>query len=467
MIPDGSNSTRSRSPLQKIAQTFNPYTPETLVRDGVSAVRIEESSAKRLAARLVTVVFVIFLIWAVTAPLDQGTVVPGTVVVLGQRKAVQHPSGGVVEEIRVREGDEVQQGDVLLRINPLNVDANLRQAENDFISALAIYSRLLAERLDSPSITWDPELLALAKIPQALEARQLQQALFRSRRAEYKDQREILSRQGEGLQQQLRDKQHILELRKVQMAPIAADAKSMRELAEAGFVPRLQANSAERADLDAQIGFTTLQAEISSLKVSIAAIELELSKLAAAYNKQVDAELSEAQKSKETLRARVISLRFDQSLTSVRSPASGIVVGLKAHTVGGVISAGQVLMEVVPKERKLIVEAAIPPDKIDKVSVGLETDLRFTAFNQNTTPVVLGRVALVGADRLPPSPPLFPHEYFLSQIEVTPEGQRRLGELAVVPGMPVEVIIKRGERTFMTYLLKPLADRLAISFTEK
>jgi membrane fusion protein, protease secretion system len=448
------------------ANSFNPYIPEDLKKDGMEPVRIEESQVKRQSGKVVMVAFSIFVVWAVTAPLDQGVVVSGTVVVQGSRKAVQHPSGGVVSEILVREGDEVIEGDVVLKINPLNVDANLLQAENEFINALATYSRLLAERLDQKTITWDTELLAMDKKAQVKEAMILQTALFSSRRAEYLGQRDILLRQAQGLREQFQDKQEILRLRESQIGAINEDAQSMRKLASDGFVPRTNANNAERSSVEAQIGLTNLQAEMSTIRTSLASNELELSKIKSAFNRQVDTELNEAQKSKEGLRAKVLSLRFDQSLSNVRAPTSGVVVALKAHTVGGVITGGQVLMEIVPKEQKLIVEAAVPPQMIDKVSVGMLTDLRFTAFNTLTTPVIPGVVQLVGADRLPPLPPLFPQEYFLAQIETTSEGQQLLREKSIVAGMPVEVVVKSGERTFVSYLLKPLTDRLAAAFKD-
>ena len=452
--------------LSRWANSFNPYIPEDLKKDGMEPVRIEESQVKRQSGKVVMVAFTIFVVWAVTAPLDQGIVVQGTVVVQGSRKAVQHPSGGVVSELLVREGDEVLEGDVLLKINPLNVDANLLQAENEFINALATYSRLLAERLDQKAITWDTELLAMGKSAQVKEAMILQNALFSSRRSEYAGQRNILLRQAQGLREQLQDKQKILTLRESQIGAITEDAQSMRKLASDGFVPRTNANTAERSSVDAQIGLTSLQAEMSTIQTSLASNELELSKIKSAFNREVDTELNEAQKSKEGLRAKVLSLRFDQSLSNVRAPTSGVVVALKAHTVGGVITGGQVLMEIVPKEQKLIVEAAVPPQMIDKISVGLSTDLRFTAFNTITTPVVPGVVKLVGADRLPPLPPLFPQEYFLAQIETTAESQQLLREKSIVAGMPVEVVVKSGERTFVSYLLKPLTDRLAAAFKD-
>jgi protease secretion system membrane fusion protein len=452
--------------LNQWAKSFNPYIPEDLKKDGMEPVRIEEAQVKRQSGKVVMVAFAIFVVWAVTAPLDQGVLVQGTVVVQGSRKAVQHPSGGVVSEILVREGDEVLEGDVVLKINPLNVDANLLQAENEFINALASYSRLLAERLDQKTIAWDTELLAMGQKAQVKEAMILQSALFSSRRSEFIGQRDILLRQAQGLREQLQDKKEILKLKESQIGAITEDAQSMRKLASDGFVPRTNANNAERSSVEAQIGLTSLQAEMSTIKTSLASNELELSKIKSAFNRQVDTELNEAQKSKEGLRAKVLSLRFDQSLSNVRAPTAGVVVALKAHTVGGVITGGQVLMEIVPKVQKLIVEAAVPPEMIDKVSVGMLTDLRFTAFSTLTTPVVPGLVKLVGADRLPPLPPLFPKEYFLAQIETTSEGQQLLREKNIVAGMPVEVVVKSGERTFMSYLFKPLTDRFAAAFKD-
>jgi protease secretion system membrane fusion protein len=447
-------------------KSFNPYIPEDLKKEGMEPVRIEEAQVKRQSGKVVIVVFLAFLIWAFTALLDQGVVLSGTVVVQGNRKAVQHPSGGVVSQILVREGDEVHEGDVVVKINPLNVDANLLQAENEFINVLTTYSRLLAERLDEKNIKWDAELLAMDKKAQVKEAMILQLALFSSRRSEYTGQRDILLRQAQGLREQIQDKQQILRLRESQIGSITEDAESMRKLAVDGFVPRTNANNAERSSVEAQIGLTSMQGEISTIKTSLAANELELIKIKSSYNRQLDTELNDAQKAKEGLRAKVLSLRFDQSLSNVKAPTSGVVVALKAHTVGGVITGGQVLMEIVPKEQKLIIEAAVPPEMIDKVSVGMVTDMRFTAFSAFTTPVIPGVVKLVGADRLPPLPPLFPGEYFLAQIGTTAEGQKLLRAKEIVAGMPVEVVIKSGERTFMSYIFKPLIDRFSASFKD-
>jgi protease secretion system membrane fusion protein len=452
--------------LSEWAKSFNPYVPEDLTKDGIEPVKIEESSIKKQAGKVVFVTFAIFFVWSVVAPIDSGIVVNGKVVVMGSRKSVQHPSGGVVEEILVHEGALVKQGDVLVRVNPLNIDANLRQAEYEYINAAAAYSRLLAERSGSDTIVWDTELREFGQNDQVAEAQRLQFAMFHSRRAEMSDQRDILLEKDRGLHQQLKAQEMVLQLRQSQMAPIIDDAQSMRKLAADGFVPRSQANQAERSSSEAQASIATLRSDIASIRTSIASNQLELSKLKAAFMKEVDAQLSETQKARETVHAKVASLRFDQSHSNLKAPTNGTVVGLKVHTVGGVITGGQVLMEIVPAEQTLIAEAAVPPYLIDKVSVGMATDMRFSAFNSNTTPVVPGVVRLVGADRLPPNPPQFPEEYYLIQVETTEAARHMLAGKNILPGMPVEVIVKAGERSFMNYLLKPLLDRFARSFKE-
>lgn len=449
------------------AKSFNPYVPEDLDRkDGIEPVRIEESAVKKQSGKVIFVAFAAFLLWAFTAPLDSGAVVSGTVVVQGSRKAVQHPSGGVVERILVKEGDKVTQGDVVLQINPLNIDANLRQAEYEFIQTLAAYSRLLTERSGARAIAWDTDLDAFAGHPQVAEAKRLQSELFQSRQREIAAAKTLFAQKEAGLRQQLGEKQRILALRGTQVAPIEQDAQSVRRLADGGYVPRSRANEAERSAVEAQASIIAMQADIANLRVELSNIQLELNKAQIAFERATDAELSEVQKRKETLRANVDSLRFDQSLTSLRAPATGTIVGLKAHTEGGVIGGGQVLMEIVPDDEPLIVEAAVPPSLIDKVRVGMSTDMRFSAFNKITTPVVPGMVRLVGADRLPPQPPRFPEEHFLVKIETTPEGLALLADNQIVAGMPVEVIVKGGERSFMSYMLKPLTDRFARSFKE-
>jgi protease secretion system membrane fusion protein len=188
-----------------------------------------------------------------------------------------------------------------------------------------------------------------------------------------------------------------------------------------------------------------------------------------AFAKEVDRELSEIQKNRKAFKLNAESVRFNLSLAEIKAPVDGVVVGLQVFTEGGVIKGSETLMEIVPQKGNLLVHAKVPPDYVDNVRVGQEADLRFTAFNRATTPVVPGKVVLVGADRqlkTAEDNEATPPEYYLAHVETTPEGVALLGGNNVQAGMSVDVIVKTGERTFMSYLLKPIVDRLAISFKE-
>ena len=164
------------------------------------------------------------------------------------------------------------------------------------------------------------------------------------------------------------------------------------------------------------------------------------------------------------MKDRFQAVSFDRDLTSLRAPVSGTVVGLKVNTIGGTVPGGQILAEIVPSEAQLIVEAQVPPNLIDKVKVGLPADMRFSAFNADVTPVIEGKVTLVGADKQPAAAGGPPGDYYLAKVEATKEGMDKLGDVKIVPGMPVDVIFKTGQLTFMSYLLKPITDKFALAF---
>jgi len=432
---------------------WNPYDPGKANRRGLQPVQVEESSIRRNAAIWFLGFFGVFLAWAFYAPIDAGVSVQGTVMVMGNRKAVQHPSGGVVEEINVTEGAEVKQGDVLLRVNPLKTDTELTGAELTYINLLASESRLKAERDNLSGINWSDELRKRFKAgdPRVEEAKKLQQQLFSSRRAEYIGQVASLNEQINGLTA-------VLKSRQIQVKTLEEEMNNSRELAKNGFVPQTQANQAERQKSDIDSG-------IANTRADIARANLQISQARSAVLKDVDTQLQEIQKNRDTMSSRLDSAKFDRALSEIKAPVSGSVVGLKVFTVGGIITPGLVLMEVVPKDENLIVQAKVPNTIIDKVRIGMPTDMRFTAFNQATTPVIPGIVKVLGADKEPGANPQ-EGDFYLAHVETTPEGLALLAGLKVQPGMAVDVIIKSGERSFMSYLLKPLSDKTARAFKE-
>lgn len=432
---------------------WNPYKPEKLHSRGLQPVMVEESDIRRNAAKWFLGFFAVFLAWALWAPIDAGVTVQGSVSVLGNRKAIQHPTGGVVQEIMVQEGAQVQQGQVLLRINPLKSEVEMTGAELQYINLLATESRLKAERDNVGAIKWGDELAKHFKPndPRVAEAKALQVQLFNSRKSEFHSQVSSLNEQIEGLNS-------VLTSRKVQQRSLGEEMSNTQSLAKNGFVPMAQANQAERQKSDIDSSIASTQADIARAKLQIAQVRSTLLK-------DVDNQLQELQKNRDAMLSRLDSAKFDRDLAEVRAPVSGSVVGLKVFTEGGVVTSAQVLMEVVPKDETLIVQAKIPASLIDKVRAGMPTDMRFTAFNQATTPVIPGSVKVVGADKEPSSNPN-EGDFYMAQVETTKEGLERLSGLKVQPGMPVDVVIKAGERSFMSYLLKPLSDKMARAFKD-
>lgn len=451
----------------RLADMWNPYQPERLASQGVTPPHIEESGIRKSAVRWLLAAMVLFFVWAFYAPIDQGVSAVGTVVVLGNRKAVQHPKGGVVESILTREGATVKQGDVLVRMNPLDTEADYTSYELQYINLLATESRLLSERAGYGAIAWNPELERRAKAQdgRVSEAKLLQTQFFKSRLEDQRGQQDILKEQVAGLEAQAEGIRQLLKARQSQLELLAQEAKNNRELAEEGYVPRSRANELARNVSELIGNIAASNADLAKTRTAIASTKLQLIQLRTNYLKDIDSQLSDAQKSREALQSKVDSLKFALQLTELRAPVSGTVVNVKIFTAGGVIQPGQTLMEIVPTDERLVIEARIPPIFIDKVKEGLEADLRFTAFNMRTTPVVPGRVIVVGADRIKPDGSQ--DEYYLAQVEVTPEGAKMLRSLAVQPGMPVDVIVKTGERSFMDYLAKPITDRFAHALKEQ
>ncbi len=453
---------------QKLKSAIDPYDPSKLSpQGGIEPFLLQESEIKHKASRYFLVALVVFMIWALTAPLDAGVHVTGSVVVQGNRKAVQHPQGGVVQEILVEEGSIVAQGETLVRINPLSAQAALNSAELEFANAISTESRLYAEREMADKIAWlSPDGLEIESAKLS-EIQKLQSRLFESRQTEIRNKISILEEQIGSYENQINELGEVIDIKKHQLRLLSEEADNNAKLAEEGYVPRSRANELERARSDLLASIATTSSEVSKIRSSITSTRLQISQERSAYFKEVDEQLRETQQQRKATRSNLDALRFNLSLADLKAPVGGTVVGLNIFTEGGVISQGEVLMEIVPQEKGLITEVKVPTNLIDKVHVGLEADVRFTAFSLTTTPVIPGRVVLVGADKLTSTEQgaaTAPPEFYLAKIMTTEDGLLLLGERTVQPGMPVDVIIKTGERTFMNYVLKPITDRFAIAF---
>lgn len=409
-------------------QSWNPYHPDVIKGRTLQPILIEESQIRKKTARIFLIAFGLFMLWAFFAPIDGGVGAPGTVMVSGYRKTLQHPTGGLIQDILVKEGDEVNEGDILVRVNPLKAEAELTSAQLQYINVLVTEARFQAERRGDKKITWPSELEAMGSDPRVMEAKQTQQKLFETRYNEF------------GV---------ALNARRAQLASLTEEARNLQELAKDGYVPKSQANQAMRTKTESEMALNTLQAS---------------------YYKEIDGQLAEIQKNRDALKTRLEAVSFDRDLTSIRAPITGTVVGLKVNTKGGTISGGQVIAEIVPKELALLVDVQVPPTIIDKVKVGTRADMRFSSFNADTTPTIPAVVKLVSADKKPGAqagPGGKDEDFYLAQVEATPEGLQKLGSLRVLPGMPVDVVFKTGERTFVSLMTKPLTDKLIKGFESR
>ena len=406
-----------------------------------------------------------FLLWAIFAPLDQGVAISGIVEVATNRKEIQYQPGGIVEAILVKEGDTVKAGQVLVRMNDTQTKSQAEMSRTQYSSDLAVEARLEAERDGRTRLQFSPELLAHQGEAPVKDDMALQQQLFGARRSALQNELSAMDENIAGLEQQAAGLELARSSRAQQLQYLTEQIDNMRDLVKEGYVAKsrfldLQRNQAEvngiMAEESGRLGYTQRQ---------VAEMKLKKSQRLEDYQKEVHQQLTDVEKEVGMIRHRLASQDFEQRNTEVKSPVDGTVVDLKVFTVGGVVSPGVPMMEVVPSHDALIIEGKIPLELIDKMHPGLEVDMTFPAFNRNTTPHVPGRVTEISADRL--TDQKTGQSYYTMRAEVTEKGVRLLGNLQVRPGMPVEAFIKTGNRTMMSYLLKPLFDRIKTSMSEE
>lgn len=406
-----------------------------------------------------------FLAWALLAPLDAGVSAGGSVVVTGYRKAVQPLVAGKIAAIMAKDGDEVQAGQLLVKLDDTQSRSQLDISQGQWITTLATEARLTAERAGSSSVRYPAELQALASDPRAAAAMVLQQQLFSTRRQALRSELSAMDENLRGLDARIRGLEASRLAKEEQVRLMTEQTKNMRALADEGFLARNRVLDQERNLAGMAGAIAEDQGTVGQLRQSIAELRARMFTREQEFRKEVETQLTDIQRDASSLRSRLDALQFDLVNTDVRSPVAGIVFGLSVHTVGGVVGAGAPLMEVLPKDQALMVEAQVPPHLIDKIRPGLAVDVLFPAFNQATTPHIPGEVQQVSADVVTDPRQNMP-PYFKITVKVLPQGMKLLQGHQIRAGMPAEVFIRTGERTAMNYLFKPLGDRMQRALTE-
>jgi len=407
-----------------------------------------------------------FLLWAGLAPLDEGVPTQGVVTLDTKRKTVQHLSGGIVKEVLVHEGQQVKEGDPLLRLDGAVAKANYEAVRQRYLGYRAMQSRLFAEQAGQNAIDFHPDVKVAINDPLIKQQVSTQQQLIQARRAALAADLQGIEESVQGLKEQLGSYQNILVQRRSQLSLLTEELNNTRGMVKEGYAPRNRQLELERMVAESNAAIADLNG--NSLRVQRQVAELTQRSMARKqeYRKEVETQLADVTREVQSDAEKFVAVSADLDRMEIKAPASGQVVGLTVQTVGAVLQPGQKLLDVVPDSQTLLLEAHIPPHLIDKVQAGLSTDVRFNAFAHSPQLVVEGKVLSVSGDLLSdPAQPQF--SYFLARVQVTPEGMKTLGKRQMQPGMPAEIVIKTGERSMLTYLLHPLLKRMASSMKEE
>lgn len=406
-----------------------------------------------------------FLAWAALAPLDEGVPTDGMVTIDTKRKSVQHLSGGIVSAVQVREGQVVEEGQVLIKLDEAAARANYQTVRQRYLGLRAMQGRLMAEQMGFSRIEFHPDLQDAASDPQIRSQMDNQQMLFNSRRAALAADLQALQEGIAGQRALMQSFDSMLRSRQVQFNLLQEEQRNTADLVRDGYVPRNRQLELERQMAEIQTAMADLMGNTQRSLRSIAELEQRRIARQQEYRQEVETQLSEVTREVQSDAERYVAVRADLERIEIRSPASGQVVGLAIQTVGGVVQPGQKLMDIVPEGEPLLLETRVFPHLVDKVRTGLKTDVRFTTFSHSPQLVVEGEVVSVSGDLLTDQQTGM--SYYLARVQISPQGMKDLGDRRMQPGMPAQVIIKTGERSMLTYLLSPLTRRVAASMTEE
>jgi len=418
---------------------------------------------------MVIVGFVTFGIggWAATSELTGAVIGQGVLVVDSSVKKVQHPTGGVVGELRVREGDKVLAGDILLRLDETQTLANATIVSKSFDELVARQARLEAERDNADQITFPKLLLERTRDPASEAARAIaaEQSLFDLRRQARGGQKAQLKERSAQLQEEIKGYLGQAEAKQREVDFIHKELEGVRTLWEKKLVPMNRLTALERDTARLEGERSQLSGMTAQAKGKIAEIELQIIQIDQDLRTEVGKDLIETRSKISELAERKTAAVDQLYRIDIRAPQSGRVHQLAVHTVGGVISPGEQIMLIVPDADALAVEVKIAPRDIDQVYVGQAASMRFAAFDQKTTPEIEGEVSLVSADLTQDQ--RTGTSYYTARVLLKPEEVARLGNAKLLPGMPVDVFIKTPGRTALSYLIKPLRDQAERAFKER
>ena len=403
--------------------------------------------------------------WAYSTEFAGAVIAQGTLVVDTNVKKVQHPTGGVVAELNVRDGDQVKNGDVVIKLDDTQTRANLQIVTKGIDELAAKRAREEAELDGAESVVFPKELTDRQDDPEVAKTIKGEAKLFETRRSARQGLRSQLSERVAQSQEEISGLTAQIESKDKQIEWIKQELEGVRDLWNKKLVQfnRVTTLEREQARLEGERG--QLVASVAQAKGKIAETKIQILQIEQDMRTEVGKDLAEIRGKYAELVEKKVAAEDQLKRIDIRAPQDGMVHQLDVHTVGGVITAGQQIMLIVPAADKLIVEAKVQPMDIDQVRIGQAAVLRFSNFNSRTTPEIDGTVTVVSADVT--TDQRTGQSYYTVRIAVTPDELAKLGENKLVPGMPVEVFIQTTVRTVISYFVRPLHDQIARAFREK
>ncbi|MEJ2610111.1 MAG: HlyD family type I secretion periplasmic adaptor subunit [Candidatus Thiodiazotropha sp.] len=439
--------------------------PSSLFNDNVT----DDRYYRIVGFTLIIVVFFGFGIWAALAPIASAARAVGKIRVETQRQTVQHLKGGIVKTIPVHDGDFVEKGQIVLTLDDTQAKSQLEIVNGLYYTALAREARLIAQRDQLNEVVYPDALHDHISDSRVREAIDVQNQIFEVRKSAYENEialyaqkLEQLEAQLDGLDAQKKSSRHLVD-------SYSSELRDLKGLEKKGYAERRQVRDVSRKVVEKQGELGDFISRIASTRSEMVEAKLQSLQLQKEIQREVAAELDSVRERLFQFIEQRQALTDTLERTVIRAPQSGIVLELAVHTIGAVVREGETLMGIVPENVRLVIEAKVLPIDIDRVAIGQMADIHILAFKRRETTRILGRLINLSADSIVDERDQQQQPYYRAIVEITQDGLQQLKdkELNLIAGMPAEVLIRIGERTFLQYLTDPITNTIARSFIEE
>lgn len=441
-----------------------PQGPATIDGEAQEVLPTSDKGYRKLGYAILGIALGGFILWSVTASLAVAVVAPGNVSMESFKRTVQHLEGGIVRELLVSDGDKVEAGQPLVVLSDTQVRSQLEIAQSQYYINRAMEVRLLAEQ-QGASLLEMPEELSSVDNERVQQVTAVQQGLFQARRQSFISTLEAMDEQIVQMQEQIDGLEARTRVNNQRISSLRSEAEDFRSLYREGLGDNQRLRELERQILQYEGDNAEFQANMAQLRSQISENRMQKETTQQEFQAEVGEQLRNAQSQIAEAEERITSLTDQVNRTVVSAPVSGTIVGQQVFTVGAVIRPGDSIMDVVPSNDGFVVEARVPTRDIDNLFLGQLAEIRFSAFNQRLTNIIDGEIIHISADSFEDE--ATGQRYYKTRIRVTDEGREDMTEqMQLLSGMPAEVMIRTGERTFASYIAKPVTDMLARAIRE-